>query len=146
MFETTLSAIWAWLSGHFNFLVLFGLLGQTLFMMRFIAQWIYSEKMGRSAVPEIFWLFSMGGGVVLLIYAILKNDLVFIVGQSLGLLIYARNIFFIHNNKAALEKTDAQEIIATLTAQTARLAENIANLTPQETKAAAEALHLLPKR
>jgi lipid-A-disaccharide synthase-like uncharacterized protein len=88
-----------WLSGHFNFLVLFGLLGQALFMMRFIAQWIYSEKLGRSAIPDIFWFFSIAGGVVLLIYAILKNDFVFIIGQSLGLLIYARNVMLIAREK-----------------------------------------------
>lgn len=146
MFDTFLSTFWAWLSGHFNVLVLFGLLGQALFMMRFVAQWIHSEKMGRSAVPEIFWLFSVGGGVVLLVYAILKNDFVFIVGQSLGLFIYARNIFFITKNKTKLAQTGGREIIAQLSAQAARLAEKSDALTPQDIKAAAEAVQLLSDR
>ncbi|NDE90265.1 MAG: hypothetical protein EB059_03885 [Alphaproteobacteria bacterium] len=90
---------WAWLSGHLNFLVAFGLLGQGLFMMRFVAQWIHSEKLGRSAIPDIFWFFSIAGGVVLLIYAILKNDIVFIIGQALGLFIYMRNVMLIHKSK-----------------------------------------------
>ncbi|MBY0429326.1 MAG: lipid-A-disaccharide synthase N-terminal domain-containing protein, partial [Alphaproteobacteria bacterium] len=143
MIEPFLSTVWTWLSGHLNGLVLFGLVGQLLFTARFIVQWLHSEKVGRSAVPEIFWLFSIGGGFILLIYAILKNDFVFIVGQSLGLFIYARNIFFIQKNKTDLQKKAAAEIVTQLTAQTARLAANANNPTAQETKAAAEALQLL---
>jgi lipid-A-disaccharide synthase-like uncharacterized protein len=91
--------IWLWLSSHFNALIAFGLFGQGLFMMRFVAQWLHSEKLGRSAVPDIFWYFSLAGGVVLFIYAILKNDPVFILGQFLGLFIYMRNIFFIRRSR-----------------------------------------------
>lgn len=137
------SAIWAWLFTHFNLLVLFGLLGQALFMMRFLAQWIHSEKMGRSAIPEIFWLFSIGGGIVLLIYAVLKNDFVFIVGQSLGLFIYARNIFFIQKTKAGHLATHTPDVLQALLAKVHSLQTKGEHLTASEAKAAAEALHIL---
>ena len=70
-----------------------------MFMMRFIMQWIYSERARRSIVPEVFWYFSLLGGALLLAYAIHRTDPVFIAGQSLGLLIYSRNIYFIWREK-----------------------------------------------
>ncbi len=72
-----------------------GFFGQGFFFMRFVVQWIASERARRSIIPTAFWFFSVGGGVVLLIYAIYRRDPVFIVGQAMGLFIYARNIFFI---------------------------------------------------
>jgi lipid-A-disaccharide synthase-like uncharacterized protein len=72
-----------------------GLAAQLLFSMRFIVQWIASERARRSIVPELFWYFSCIGGLLLLAYAIYRQDPVFIVGQGTGLLIYARNIQFI---------------------------------------------------
>ena len=62
-------------------------------------QWIYSERARRSIVPEVFWYFSLLGGALLLAYAIHRTDPVFIAGQSLGLLIYSRNIYFIWREK-----------------------------------------------
>jgi lipid-A-disaccharide synthase-like uncharacterized protein len=59
-------------------------------------QWIVSERKKRSHVPVIFWYFSVGGGVMLLTYAIYRRDPVFILGQSLGLLIYIRNLVLIY--------------------------------------------------
>src|ERR1051326_4698456 len=90
-----LASFLAWFQSPLHLLVLFGLLGQALFMMRFVAQWIASEKSQRSVVPEIFWYFSLGGGTILLIYACFRHDPVFILGQGLGLFIYLRNILFI---------------------------------------------------
>ena len=72
---------------------------QLMFSMRFIIQWIASEKARSSIVPETFWYFSFVGGLMLLIYAIHKVDPVFILGQGLGLIIYTRNIYFIWMNK-----------------------------------------------
>jgi len=80
-------------------LLTIGFAGQTLFFLRFFFQWIYSEKQKRSVIPEIFWYFSLGGGLLLLIYAILKQDIVFIVGQSTGSFIYLRNIYFLKKEK-----------------------------------------------
>ena len=76
-----------------------GFLAQLMFSMRFIVQWIASERARRSIVPEMFWYFSVLGGAMLLAYAIYRADPVFILGQATGLLIYARNIYFIWNNK-----------------------------------------------
>lgn len=78
-----------------------GFIGQGLFGMRFIAQWIYSEKQGRSRIPMVFWYFSVAGGATLLAYAIYKVDPVFIAGQAGGLLIYGRNLMLIHRERAA---------------------------------------------
>ena len=81
-----------------------GFLAQLMFSMRFIVQWIASERARRSIVPETFWYFSMVGGAMLFAYAIYRLDPVFMLGQGMGLLIYARNIYFIraHNRAAAL--------------------------------------------
>lgn len=67
--------------------------GQGLFMMRFVVQWWSSEKEKRVVVPVAFWYFSIAGGVVLTIYAVHRNDPVFIFGQGLGLIIYFRNLY-----------------------------------------------------
>ena len=80
--------------------------GQLLFAMRFIVQWITSEGAKRSVIPVMFWYFSIGGGMVLLVYAIWRQDPVIICGQGLGLLIYARNLIFIFREKNEQSKTD----------------------------------------
>lgn len=74
----------------------FGFFGQVMFTGRFLVQWIASERQGRSVVPVHFWLLSLGGSAVLLTYAIHLRDPVFILGQSLGSLIYIRNLMLIH--------------------------------------------------
>ena len=84
-----------------------GFLGQAFFSMRFIVQWIQSERMRQSVIPVAFWYFSMFGGAVLLSYAIHRQDPVFIVGQAAGLLIYSRNLYFIRRNRLAPERVDA---------------------------------------
>lgn len=84
---------------NLDFMMLLGLLGQGLFSMRFIVQWIASEKTGKSVVPFSFWLFSLGGSIFLLIYAIYRKDPVFILGQAPNLLIYSRNIWLIKKKR-----------------------------------------------
>ena len=76
-----------------------GFSAQLMFSMRFLVQWIHSERARRSVVPEVFWYFSFAGGVMLLIYAVHRMDPVFILGQGMGLLIYSRNIYFIWRQK-----------------------------------------------
>jgi lipid-A-disaccharide synthase-like uncharacterized protein len=73
----------------------FGLLGQAFFSARFLVQWIASERRKQSVVPVHFWYFSVGGGLMLLAYAIYRQDPVFILGQGAGLVVYARNLYFI---------------------------------------------------
>jgi len=72
-----------------------GIIAQALFTARFVVQWLASEKAGRSVIPFSFWLLSIGGGVLLLIYALYRRDPVFILGQAFGVLIYLRNLTFV---------------------------------------------------
>jgi lipid-A-disaccharide synthase-like uncharacterized protein len=81
--------------------VLLGFAAQALFTMRFLVQWLASERAGRSVVPTAFWLFSVGGGFLLFLYALYRRDPVFILGQGLGLFIYLRNLQFISRERKA---------------------------------------------
>ncbi|MBB5223982.1 lipid-A-disaccharide synthase-like uncharacterized protein [Amaricoccus macauensis] len=76
--------------------VMVGFVGQALFSMRFLVQWIMSERARQSVMPVAFWYFSVGGGIVLLAYAIYRRDPVFMLGQAMGLMVYARNLWLIH--------------------------------------------------
>ena len=80
------------------FLVI-GFSGQALFASRFIFQWIYSEKLGESKIPIIFWYLSIFGGIGLLTYATFRKDPVIIVGQMFGILIYLRNLILIYRKQ-----------------------------------------------
>lgn len=84
-----------------------GFAAQFLFMMRFVVQWIASERARRSIVPEVFWYFSILGAVCLLAYSIYRMDPVYILGQALGMGIYLRNIALIWREK--LGKTRVPE-------------------------------------
>ena len=76
-----------------------GFLGQFLFAGRFVIQWICSEMKKESYFPVAFWYFSISGGTILLLYAIFKKDPVFILGQSMGLIVYLRNLRLIYKKK-----------------------------------------------
>jgi lipid-A-disaccharide synthase-like uncharacterized protein len=79
--------------------VTIGFLGQVLFGVRFVIQWLATEKKRESVIPIAFWYFSLAGGLVLFIYSIYRRDPVFIAGQGLGLFIYARNLYLIYRKK-----------------------------------------------
>ena len=79
-----------------NFWIMLGLFAQLLFFLRFFVQWVVSEKKGESTIPVSFWYFSIAGSLLLLIYSIYRKDIVFILGQSVGSLIYTRNLILIH--------------------------------------------------
>ena len=76
-----------WFIGQLNVWALIGFFGQSMFFMRFVCQWIASEREKKSVMPEVFWYFSLGGGLIVLAYAIHKQDIVFIFGQGLGVFI-----------------------------------------------------------
>ena len=84
---------------QFDLWVLFGFIAQVMFMARFLVQWIASERARKSVVPTAFWFFSIAGGALLLIYAIYREDPVFILGQAAGLFIYLRNISLIRRER-----------------------------------------------
>ena len=75
--------------------LLFGLAGQSLFMMRFIVQWIHSERHQQSLIPVSFWYFSLFGGLIVLAYGFHRSDPVIILGQLPGTIVYARNLMLI---------------------------------------------------
>ncbi len=88
-----------WFMSQLTLWAMIGLIGQGMFFMRFFVQWIASEREKKSVVPEMFWYFSLCGGLIVLTYAIHKKDLVFILGQLPGVFIYLRNIYFIRNHR-----------------------------------------------
>lgn len=76
--------------------LIIGFIGQAMFTMRFLVQWITSERKKKSVIPVAFWFLSIAGGLILLSYAIYRLDPVFILGQSFGVLVYGRNLYLIH--------------------------------------------------
>jgi lipid-A-disaccharide synthase-like uncharacterized protein len=74
--------------------VALGFIAQLLFTARFLVQWIESERKNKMVIPIAFWFFSIGGGLLLLIYALHRRDPVFIAGQAFGIFVYARNLYF----------------------------------------------------
>ena len=89
-----------------SYWIVVGLAGQACFFMRFLIQWIVSEKRGESIIPLPFWYFSIGGSLILLTYSIHRQDPVFILGQSVGSIIYIRNLILIGRKKRELELAD----------------------------------------
>lgn len=79
--------------------ILFGFIAQSLYFMRFLLQWLASERVRRSIIPDTFWYFSFAGGLMLFIYAFHHSDPVIMLGQFFGLFIYARNIYLIWLHK-----------------------------------------------
>jgi lipid-A-disaccharide synthase-like uncharacterized protein len=75
--------------------VLLGFVAQAFFTMRFLVQWLASERVGRSVIPIAFWWFSIGGGLLLFVYALYRRDPVFIAGQGFGVFVYLRNLYFV---------------------------------------------------
>jgi lipid-A-disaccharide synthase-like uncharacterized protein len=89
----------------FDIWLAFGLVAQLLFAARFLVQWIASERAGKSVVPMAFWFFSIGGGLMTLIYGIVKREPVIILGQFLANIIYVRNVMLIWKNRASGSQT-----------------------------------------
>ena len=86
-----LDQAWVWL--------VIGFTGQALFAARFLVQWLSSERHKRSVIPVAFWYFSLAGGAILFAYALHIGDPVFILGQSMGVFIYSRNLYFIYKER-----------------------------------------------
>ncbi len=84
-----------------DFWLIIGFVGQTMFTMRFIVQWIASERKKESVIPISFWYLSLAGGVVSLFYAIHRMDPVFILAYLPGNFIYLRNLYFVYKKKQA---------------------------------------------
>ncbi|GLH75591.1 membrane protein [Bradyrhizobium sp. SSBR45G] len=89
----------------FDFWLVFGLAAQLAFAARFLVQWIASERAGKSVVPLAFWFFSIGGGLMTLIYGLVKREPVIIFGQLLSNVIYVRNVMLIFKNRQRESQT-----------------------------------------
>ena len=90
---------------RFDFWLAFGLAAQLLFTARFVVQWLASEKAGKSVIPIAFWLLSIGGGTMLLIYGLVRREPIIIMGQALAVFIYIRNIMLIFKARSKREDT-----------------------------------------
>jgi len=84
---------------RFDFWLAFGLAAQLLFTARFLVQWLASERAGRSIMPISFWILSIIGGAMLLVYGIQRREPIIILGQALAVVIYIRNIMLIRRNR-----------------------------------------------
>ncbi len=82
-----------------NWWIVIGLGGQLLFFLRFFIQWIASERRKESVIPISFWYLSLGGSLILLAYSLWRKDPVFILGQSMGAVIYVRNLVLISRKR-----------------------------------------------
>ena len=89
--------------------LLVGFGGQGLFMLRFVIQWLHSERQRKSVIPVSFWYFSLAGALVLLAYSVHRRDPVFIAGQLLGVAIYLRNLVLIRAERAGARTAPAPD-------------------------------------
>ena len=80
-------------------LIIFGVVGQFTFTLRFVYQWWYSRRAGESLLPITFWLISLTGSAMIIAYAILRRDPVLILGQATGFIVYIRNIMIAMKSK-----------------------------------------------
>ncbi len=80
---------------RFDFWLGFGVIAQLLFGLRFIVQWIASERAGRSVMPVAFWFISLVGGLLTLVYGLVRREPIIIIGQFLAIFIYVRNLMLI---------------------------------------------------
>ncbi len=87
-----------------------GFTGQAIFTARFVVQWVASEKERNSVMPVAFWWLSLFGGATLLAYASYKADPVIMVGQSLGVFVYVRNLMLVGKGRKRAEKDQRRGI------------------------------------
>jgi lipid-A-disaccharide synthase-like uncharacterized protein len=85
-------------------LIIFGSLGQVLFSLRFVYQWIYSLAKKESLLPVGFWLISLIGSGIIMAYGVFRQDFVLILGQSVGFIAYSRNIILYKQELKIREK------------------------------------------
>lgn len=105
--------MWGTLIGHYRLKeilwILFGFSGQILFSLRFIIQWVASEKAKKTVIPGSFWIYSILGSIVLSTYAIYRKDPVFILGQLPSVFIYFRNILLNRRNSKRVPENNNME-------------------------------------
>jgi len=83
-----------------------GFTGQLVFSLRFLVQWLVSEKRRESVIPVAFWYISLAGTTLLFVYATYRRDPVFMLGQGFGFIVYIRNLMLIYRKRATSEAGD----------------------------------------
>ena len=81
-------------------LILLGIVSQTIFTLRFVYQWFYSEKRKESMLPFGFWMLSLIGSLLILVYAVIRKDPVLFAGHIMGGIVYTRNLMILKKNEA----------------------------------------------
>jgi lipid-A-disaccharide synthase-like uncharacterized protein len=92
-----------------SYLSILGFMGNGVFSMRFLAQWIASEKRGESVIPLTFWYWSIAGSVLMALYFIFRRDPVGILAYLPNSLIYVRNLQLIRKKKVAAAAARSQQ-------------------------------------
>lgn len=116
----------------FSFWLTVGFLGQGFFTARFLVQWLASEKERAVVVPSAFWWLSILGGVALLSYAVHRRDPVIIVGQSMGLFVYARNLMLERKKRRRAARVRAASGVAPPAPHFREVGESEASLATRE--------------
>jgi lipid-A-disaccharide synthase-like uncharacterized protein len=107
-----IEALWSWALRELQQpLVIFGFAAQFVFFLRFVVQWFESERRGRSHIPIAFWYLSILGGMMILVYATMKQDIVFIAASILSLFIYLRNLMLIYRRHARVAERRRQRAL-----------------------------------
>lgn len=87
-----------------DFWTFWGFIAQGFYFARFVIQWIKSEKEGRIVVPHVFWILSLCGAAMTLIYALIRKDLVFLITAILQFFLFGRNLILSKNSKTTIKK------------------------------------------
>ena len=90
-------------------LLVWGSVAQVIFTLRFVYQWIRSERRKVSHLPLGFWVLSLTGSSMILVYAVLRRDPILFLGQMFGFFVYVRNIMFALKSQATQVKPDESE-------------------------------------
>jgi lipid-A-disaccharide synthase-like uncharacterized protein len=85
-----------------HWLIVMGSVAQVLFTLRFVYQWVYSERIKESVLPLGFWILSLAGSLMIFVYAVLRKDPVLLAGHVFGIVIYSRNIIILKRANATV--------------------------------------------
>ena len=92
-----------------NYLVIIGLIGNATFSMRFLVQWLASERQGESVIPISFWYWSIGGSIIMCFYFIFRRDPVGILAYLPNSIIYIRNLMLIRKRRLAFTAASSSQ-------------------------------------
>ena len=106
-------------------IVILGFAGQSFFFIRFLIQWIVSEKQGKSVIPIVFWYISLAGALIVFTYGFIVSEPILVVGQLASSFVYIRNLVLIYTNKNKISRAHLQKTQSNLRTTNVRSAEEI---------------------